>query len=307
VLREGNVLILPAMALEVAEACSGIRSLISLTTLAIMYGYLMDRNIAVRVVLAAASVPIAVVANGSRIVGTGLLVQYWDPEKAEGFFHVFSGWLIFVVSLGMLYVLHRVLRVIWRQLALRSEKNDDLHKLKSSMPVQAGLRLLVAGAMILGTGLALQARGRNEVFPQRLPLQSFPARLGPWVGTDIPMDKEVLDILGPGDFLLRVYQRRDDSQPPVDLFIAYFPSQRTGDTIHSPKHCLPGAGWLPIESVRIRLSLPGHAPFPANRYVISKGIPSVGSLLVLGSRSWSGERILGKGLSGCRCDANESL
>ena len=115
VLREGNVIILPAMALEVAEACSGIRSLMSLATLAIIYGYLMDRNIAVRVLLAAASVPIAVVANGSRIVGTGLLVQYWDPDKAEGFFHTFSGWLIFVVSLVMLYLLHRVLRVIWRE------------------------------------------------------------------------------------------------------------------------------------------------------------------------------------------------
>jgi len=125
--------------------------------------------------------------------------------------------------------------------------------------------------MVVVTGLVLQARRRNEVFPQRLPLQSFPVRLGPWVATDIPMDKEVLDVLGPGDFLLRVYQQRVDSQPPIDLFIAYFPSQRTGDTIHSPKHCLPGAGWLPVESTRIRLSLPGHAPFPANRYVISKG------------------------------------
>lgn len=62
-----------------------------------------------------ASVPIAVVANGSRIVGTGLLVQYWDPDKAEGFFHTFSGWLIFVVSLIMLYLLHQVLRVMWRE------------------------------------------------------------------------------------------------------------------------------------------------------------------------------------------------
>jgi exosortase len=81
VLREGNVIILPAMALEVAEACSGIRSLMSLATLAIIYGYLMDRSIAVRVLLALAAVPIAVVANGSRIVGTGLLVQYWDPRN----------------------------------------------------------------------------------------------------------------------------------------------------------------------------------------------------------------------------------
>jgi len=115
VLREGNVIVLPAMALEVAEACSGIRSLMSLTTLAVIYGYLMERRTSLRVLLAVASIPIAVAANSLRIVGTGLLVQYWDPEKAEGFFHEFSGWLIFVVSLVMLYLLHRSVRIFWRE------------------------------------------------------------------------------------------------------------------------------------------------------------------------------------------------
>lgn len=111
VLREGNIITLPAMALEVAEACSGIRSLLSLATLAIIYGHMMETRTAIRVVLALASAPIAVAANSLRIVGTGLLVQYWDPDKAEGFFHSFSGWLIFVVSLAMLFVLHQFLRL----------------------------------------------------------------------------------------------------------------------------------------------------------------------------------------------------
>ena len=115
VFREGNVINLPAMPLEVAEACSGIRSLLSLTTLAIMYGYLMEERPLLRAVLAVASIPIAVAANGFRIVGTGLLVQYWDPDKAEGFFHAFSGWLIFVVSLLMLFVLHRSLTALFKR------------------------------------------------------------------------------------------------------------------------------------------------------------------------------------------------
>jgi exosortase len=114
VFREGNVINLPAMPLEVAEACSGIRSLLSLTTLAIMYGYLLEKKIAIRVILAVASAPLAVAANGLRIVGTGLLVQYWDPDKAEGFFHAFSGWLIFVASLLMLFGLHKCLGVFDR-------------------------------------------------------------------------------------------------------------------------------------------------------------------------------------------------
>ena len=113
VLREGNVIVLPSMPLEVADACSGIRSLMSLGTLAIIYGYLMDQRIAVRIVLALASVPIAVAANSLRIIGTGLLVQYWDPEKAEGFFHAGWGWIIFVISLAALYLLHRLLLAVW--------------------------------------------------------------------------------------------------------------------------------------------------------------------------------------------------
>jgi len=114
VFREGNVINLPAMPLEVAEACSGIRSLLSLTTLAIMYGYLLEKRVAIRVALALASIPVAVAANALRIVGTGLLVQYWDPDKAEGFFHYFAGWLIFVVSLLMLFALHQVLNFFRR-------------------------------------------------------------------------------------------------------------------------------------------------------------------------------------------------
>jgi EpsI family protein len=85
------------------------------------------------------------------------------------------------------------------------------------------------------------------------------------------MQQDVLDILGPGDFLQRFYESTAASQPYVDLFVAYFPSQRAGDTIHSPKHCLPGSGWLPTESSTISISLPGRGPFQANRYVIAKG------------------------------------
>ncbi len=112
VLHEGNVIELPVMKLEVAEACSGIRSLMSLFTLAIFYGYFLERGVTRRVILALASVPIAVAANAARIVGTGLCVQYWDPDKALGFFHEFSGWVVFVISLLLLYLVHLGMRLI---------------------------------------------------------------------------------------------------------------------------------------------------------------------------------------------------
>lgn len=132
-------------------------------------------------------------------------------------------------------------------------------------------RFLGASALIIVTAIFLRAHSRGEIFPSRQPLQSFPQQLGDWTGTDVAMDKDTLQVLGPGDFLLRVYDREDRSSPYLGLFIAYFPSQRAGDTIHSPKNCLPGAGWAPIESTRMQLTIPGHSSFPVNRYVIAKG------------------------------------
>jgi exosortase len=112
VLREGNVIHLPVMDLEVAEACSGIRSLMSLFTMSIFYGYFVEKSGWRRLVLALSSIPIAIAANSARIVGTGLCVQYWDPEKAMGFFHEFSGLVIFLVSLVCLYLVQRGMRLI---------------------------------------------------------------------------------------------------------------------------------------------------------------------------------------------------
>ncbi len=112
VFREGNVIQLPVMKLEVAQACSGIRSLMSLFTLAVFYGYFLEKTTARRWFIALASIPIAVAANALRIVGTGLCVQYWDPAKGEGFFHEFSGWVMFLISLSFLYLVHRALQLV---------------------------------------------------------------------------------------------------------------------------------------------------------------------------------------------------
>ncbi len=112
VLREGNIIELPLMKLEVAEACSGIRSLMSLFTLSVFYGYFMEKSAWRRVALILTSIPIAIAANAMRILGTGLCVQYWDPDKAMGFFHEFSGWVIFMVSLAFLFLVHRAVGLV---------------------------------------------------------------------------------------------------------------------------------------------------------------------------------------------------
>lgn len=133
------------------------------------------------------------------------------------------------------------------------------------------VRFIFAALLIFSAAMVLQARQRIEIFPSRVPLQAFPRQINNWSGTDITIDDYTLQILGAGEFLLRAYRSQEVSDPDINLFIAYFPSQRAGDTIHSPRHCLPGAGWTPVENTRTMLSMPGHAPFPANRYVIAQG------------------------------------
>ena len=111
VMREGNVLVLATTTLEVAEACSGIRSLVSLLTLGILYGYFVDRRPWVRCAIALSTVPIAIFANGARVAGTGMAAHWFSPKAAEGFFHEFSGWAVFVVAFAMMLVVQRV--ILW--------------------------------------------------------------------------------------------------------------------------------------------------------------------------------------------------
>jgi exosortase len=111
VLREGNILQVPGRALEVAEACSGIRSLMSLIMLAVVLGYFTERRTGPRVLIALAAIPIAIIANAGRVAGTGLTAYWMSPEAADGFFHTFSGWLVFVVALVGLLLVQRMFEV----------------------------------------------------------------------------------------------------------------------------------------------------------------------------------------------------
>ncbi len=123
----------------------------------------------------------------------------------------------------------------------------------------------------MAAALFLRAHDRPETLPPSTPLNSFPLQLGDWVGREQNIAPEILDALGPGEFLSRFY-RRTSQEPGIDFFVAYFPSQRTGDTIHSPRNCLPGAGWTPLESGRTMLDRPGRSPILVNRYIIGQGL-----------------------------------
>lgn len=131
-------------------------------------------------------------------------------------------------------------------------------------------RFLPVALLLALCAALLQARSGKESVPAHKPLASFPQAIEGWQGRDLAIDQATLEVLGPGDFLMRDYFR-SLTEPPVNLYVAYFPSQRSGDTIHSPQNCLPGAGWTPIESKYLPVTTASGAIISINRYIIAKG------------------------------------
>ena len=136
----------------------------------------------------------------------------------------------------------------------------------------ANLRLMLVVVLMLGAAAFLRSRSGPESLPPRTPLDQFPDQLGQWQSRQIYISEDIEKILGHGDFMQRIFSRTADGQTEtVELFIAYFPSQRTGSTIHSPKNCLPGSGWVPVESRHVPLTRPDGTVITVNRYVIQQG------------------------------------
>jgi EpsI family protein len=128
-------------------------------------------------------------------------------------------------------------------------------------------RFSLVTTLLAGTGLMIHARKQVEIIPSYESLEAFPKVVGSLQGQDLPLSPDVRQALGPGEFLFRDYAAPKQAGG-VNLFVAYFPSQRTGDTIHSPKNCLPAEGWSPLESKQIWIENSHGAKVAVNRYLV---------------------------------------
>lgn len=138
-------------------------------------------------------------------------------------------------------------------------------------PLTTTVRFLSVVLLLAAAAVFLHARSRPEELPPRKPLDEFPLSVDDWVGKNVVISDEVKQVLGADDYLVRLYRRGSDEQP-IDFFVVFFKSQRTGATIHSPQNCLPGAGWAPIEQSRLNIEIPNRGTVTVNRYIIAKGL-----------------------------------
>ncbi len=272
--RDGNVIDLGPIQLQVVDACSGLRYLFPLATLALLCSYLFRERLWKRIVLFVSSIPISILLNGFRIGMIGLLVEHFGQGAAEGFYHLFEGWVLFMASLGLLLAEMVILRKLGPP--LEPQAGDRVSPSLGTAPLSLSTALLrptylySVGLLCLLPLASAQVTDRGEIPLARQSFLDFPMQLKGWSGTSFPLEARYVEVLKFDDYLLADYQR--PPAPGVNLYIAYYRSQRKGQSAHSPQSCIPGGGWEINAIETVQLAPPGAAhDVPANRALIQKG------------------------------------
>ncbi|MBX3329763.1 MAG: VPLPA-CTERM-specific exosortase XrtD [Nitrospira sp.] len=276
--RDGNVIDLGRIQLQVVEACSGLRYLFPLTTLTILGAYLYRESAWKRVVLVLSSIPISILLNGFRIGVIGVLVEQYGSGAAEGFTHFFEGWVIFVASLGLLCVEMWLLARVGsmgppRPFVQLIGLPEPGHQTVYSSGIRMSLAPLSTGLALLALSVPVATLLVPQEFPppERQSFADFPLQLDVWQGVSSPLERQYLDALQLDDYVLADYTAID--QPPVNVYVAYYQSPKKGRSSHSPRQCIPGGGWeiTSFEPLRMeRVSGPASGQ-EINRVVIQKG------------------------------------
>jgi exosortase D (VPLPA-CTERM-specific) len=247
--REGNLIDLGSLTLQIAEACSGMRFLFPLLTMGVLFAYVGQKPFWMKGLLVTAAIPIAILANVLRITGTGLVSLSWGPDAAEGFFHFLSGWFAFMVCFGM-FVLFSLLLTGWRKRPFRKRPRPAV---QAGTAPKAAISVSAAGTALvlaLATPLLGTAFGTVWPLPLKQPLAAFPAVLDGRTGERGTMDPEIRKLVAAQDYAMLDYRKA--GQNPIAFYAAYYEHQKkAGGFAHSPRFCMPGAGWF-IEENRER-------------------------------------------------------
>ena len=282
VLLEGNVIDLGSYQLEVAEACSGLRYLLPLMTLAFIVAYVFRGPMWKRITIFLSSIPITVLMNSLRIGFIGLTVERWGSGMAEGALHEFEGWIVFMFSTGALILtamgLARVghSRTKWSE-AFNLHVTPPKHTTQQvvSHGVQGVPRSFIAAAalVLIGaiSGFAMPA-APPVTGPSRAGFDDFPTQIGPWAGQRESLQRVYLDALRLDDYVMINYRGGGDHTLPVNFYAAYYQNQDATRAIHSPHDCIPGGGWEIQKLERREFPAAGSNPsFPINRAIIQFG------------------------------------
>jgi exosortase D (VPLPA-CTERM-specific) len=248
VFLEGNVIDLGDYKLQVAEACSGLRYLFPLMTLGFLMALFYKGASWKRIFVFLSSIPITVIMNSIRVGMIGLMVETWGIGMAEGFLHEFQGWMMFMAStalmIGEIAALHALGREsgTWRQLFGVEFPPPTPRGAIVRQRALPGSFLASSALLVAFVVTTLLLPRPAESIPMRESLTEFPMTLGDWRGHRESLEAVFSDALQLDDYVLADYADAANGAG-VNLYIAYYDSQRKGEAVHSPRSCLPGGGW----------------------------------------------------------------
>ena len=270
--REGNVIDLGFTQLQVVDACSGLRYLFPIIILGLLLAWFFRAPFWKRFLLVVSTLPLIVLTNSFRIAATGLLYEPFGPKVAEGFFHDFSGWLIFMVTLAILLLEMWLLNKLPGQLPRAPLDGSAIGKFGSAslLPANRGQKtaLAVAAVLLLLSLSISQGVEFREKIPAIQPLNQFPLSIGPWRGERQVMEELFIEELNLSDYFIIDYQ--NDANQQINFYTAYYESQRKGESIHSPASCLTGSGWVFQGAGEKALEIPGYGQITVNRAFMLK-------------------------------------
>ena len=267
VYREGNIIDLGFSKLQVVEACSGLRYVIPLMVLGLICTYFFEGKLWKKIFIFFSTIPIAIFANGFRIGITGILSEIYSPKVAESFFHGFSGWFIFMFGLGILLLEMRLLGK-WKTNRVKGYKSKG-HFFVRKKQKSWNYHFLGAVTLLGITLIIFQGVEFREKIPSLKPLSQFPLQIGQWKGTPKTMEQKFIDALDLSDYVIIDFL--DKQKRLINFYVAYYESQRKGESIHSPATCLPGSGWFFREAGAIIIPVPAHGgSIRVNRALMEK-------------------------------------
>ena len=246
VYADGNIIDLGTYKLQVAEACSGLRYLLPLTCISFLIAYLYKAPFWKKLVVVISAAPLTILLNSFRIAVTAVLVNNFGTQMAEGFLHEFEGWVVFLVGVALLAIEILALeRFRWSRVEIESITDRSARTGGAFEPLKLVLPLTLAVIVCVGTlGFTNSIASALNAMPSlvRENFADFPQHMADWTGQSMPLDADELAILKATDTYNGDYVEGLGA-PAVNLFVAYYNSLSKGAAIHSPRVCLPGAGW----------------------------------------------------------------
>jgi exosortase D (VPLPA-CTERM-specific) len=274
VFLQGNVIDLGTYKVQVVEACSGLRYLYPLLSLSFLAAYLFQAPFWQRALIFLSAIPITIAMNSLRIGLVGVMVDRWGPQDADGLLHMFEGWVIFVACAAILIAEMAALARFASGKSFFELFYPPVVEATPKPQVQRGQALAyaspIACLVLLGAvGLAgLFVTTRSEVYPERRSFAAFPNSFGEWRGRSSSIPIDVQKGLGFSDYIISDFAKPDGR--PVNFYVAYYSSQRSGISPHSPSVCIPGNGWQITEFERIDIRN-NDKLLPINRAIIMRG------------------------------------